>query len=116
MNAEQVATSSTVNENTCHSVTVTFCELNSGKETEPYIVSPAKIAEESSPSNEHEMKYAVSISQMYITMYVRMYMYSKLAQFSQKTGTAFITSTNVLPSKNQAVCEYCTHVIKLKDC
>jgi len=71
MNAEQGATSSIVNENTCHSATVTFCELNSGKETEPYIVSPAKIAEENSPSNEHEMKYAVSISQMYVAIYVQ---------------------------------------------
>ena len=26
------------------------------------------------------------------------------------------TSIDVLPSKNQAMCEYCTLVIKLKDC
>ena len=30
--------------------------------------------------------------------------------------TAVITSINVLPSKNQALCEYCTHVGKLKHC
>jgi len=36
----------------------------------------------------------------------------------KNTSSNFLgkTSIDVLPSKNQALCEYCTHVSKLKDC
>ena len=31
-------------------------------------------------------------------------------------GTSLITSIDILPSKNQALCDYCTLVSKLKRC
>ena len=36
--------------------------------------------------------------------------------YLQTISLALLTSIDVLPSKNQALCEYCTHVSKLKHC